>query len=62
MVLSGVLYLDGLVDMVDVWVGGLGDCEWILVIMKDLCSGLVVVVVLVLILLLKFFVLVVLFG
>ncbi|MCO2182521.1 adenosylcobinamide-GDP ribazoletransferase, partial [Pseudomonas aeruginosa] len=52
--LSGALHLDGLADMADAWVGGLGDRERTLAIMKDPRSGPVAVVVLVLVLLLKF--------
>ena len=33
--LSGALHLDGLADMADAWVGGLGDRERTLAIMKD---------------------------
>lgn len=52
--LSGALHLDGLADMADAWIGGLGDRERTLAIMKDPRSGPVAVVVLVLVLLLKF--------
>ncbi|MFZ5958331.1 adenosylcobinamide-GDP ribazoletransferase [Pseudomonas knackmussii] len=51
---SGALHLDGLADTADAWVGGLGDRERTLAIMKDPRSGPVAVVVLVMILLLKF--------
>lgn len=52
--LSGGLHLDGLADTADAWVGGFGDRERILTIMKDPRSGPIAVVVLVLLLLLKF--------
>jgi adenosylcobinamide-GDP ribazoletransferase len=51
---SGGLHLDGLADTADAWVGGLGDRERTLTIMKDPRSGPIAVVVLVLVLLLKF--------
>ncbi|AWE95022.1 cobalamin-5-phosphate synthase family protein [Pseudomonas paraeruginosa] len=60
--LSGALHLDGLADMADAWVGGLGDRERTLAIMKDPRSGPVAVVVLVLVLLLKFGALAALLG
>lgn len=52
--LSGGLHLDGLADTADAWVGGYGDRERTLTIMKDPRSGPIAVVVLVLVLLLKF--------
>lgn len=52
--LSGGLHLDGLADSADAWVGGFGDKERTLAIMKDPRSGPIAVVVLVLVLLLKF--------
>ncbi len=52
--LSGALHLDGLADSADAWLGGFGDRERTLAIMKDPRSGPVAVVVLVLVLLLKF--------
>jgi len=52
--LSGGLHLDGLADTADAWVGGFGDRERTLTIMKDPRSGPIAVVVLVLLLLLKF--------
>ncbi len=52
--LSGALHLDGLADTADAWVGGYGDRERTLAIMKDPRSGPIAVVVLVLLLLLKF--------
>src|SRR3989338_3899519 len=53
-VLSGGLHLDGLADSADAWLGGLGDRERTLLIMKDPRSGPIAVVTLVLLLLLKF--------
>ena len=52
--LTGALHLDGLADSFDAWVGGLGDRERTLAIMKDPASGPVGVTALVLLLLLKF--------
>ncbi|WP_028240824.1 adenosylcobinamide-GDP ribazoletransferase [Stutzerimonas azotifigens] len=52
--LTGALHLDGLADSADAWLGGLGDRERTLAIMKDPRSGPAAVVVLVLLLLLKF--------
>lgn len=52
--LSGALHLDGLADSADAWVGGMGDRERTLAIMKDPSSGPVGVTVLLLVLLLKF--------
>ncbi|WP_252273973.1 adenosylcobinamide-GDP ribazoletransferase [Pseudomonas subflava] len=52
--LSGGLHLDGLADTADAWVGGYGDRERTLAIMKDPRSGPIAVVVLLLVLLLKF--------
>ncbi|MBS69144.1 MAG: adenosylcobinamide-GDP ribazoletransferase [Pseudomonas sp.] len=52
--LTGALHLDGLADSADAWLGGFGDRERTLAIMKDPRSGPVAVVVLVLALLLKF--------
>ena len=51
---SGGLHLDGLADTADAWVGGFGDRERTLAIMKDPCCGPIAVVVLLLVLLLKF--------
>ena len=60
--ISGGLHLDGLADSADAWVGGFGDRERTLAIMKDPRSGPIAVVVLVLLLLLKFAALVALLG
>lgn len=51
---TGAMHLDGLADSADAWVGGLGDRERTLAIMKDPRCGPVGVVALVLLLLLKF--------
>lgn len=52
--LTGALHLDGLADSADAWLGGYGDRERTLAIMKDPRSGPIAVTVLVLVLLLKF--------
>ncbi|MDU8361405.1 adenosylcobinamide-GDP ribazoletransferase [Pseudomonas syringae group sp. J309-1] len=52
--LSGGLHLDGLADSADAWLGGFGDRERTLTIMKDPRSGPIAVVTLMLVLLLKF--------
>ncbi|MDU8430953.1 adenosylcobinamide-GDP ribazoletransferase [Pseudomonas syringae pv. actinidifoliorum] len=52
--LSGGLHLDGLADSADAWLGGFGDRERTLSIMKDPRSGPIAVVTLVVVLLLKF--------
>jgi adenosylcobinamide-GDP ribazoletransferase len=52
--LTGGLHLDGLADSADAWVGGRGDRERSLNIMKDPCSGPIAVATLVIVLLLKF--------
>jgi adenosylcobinamide-GDP ribazoletransferase len=52
--LSGGLHLDGLADSADAWLGGFGDRERTLTIMKDPRSGPIAVVTLVIVLLLKF--------
>ncbi|KAA5839570.1 adenosylcobinamide-GDP ribazoletransferase [Pseudomonas chlororaphis] len=52
--LSGALHLDGLADSADAWLGGFGDRERTLTIMKDPRSGPIAVVTLELVLLLKF--------
>lgn len=57
--ITGALHLDGLADSTDAWLGGYGDQNRTLEIMKDPCSGPAAVVVIVLILLLKFSALVV---
>lgn len=51
---TGALHLDGLADSADAWVGGLGDRERTLTIMKDPRSGPMAVTAVVLLLLLKF--------
>lgn len=51
---TGALHLDGLADSVDAWVGGAGDRERTLAIMKDPCCGPMAVAALVVVLLLKF--------
>ncbi len=51
---TGGLHLDGLADSMDAWVGGLGDRERTLAIMKDPYCGPAGVVSIVLLLLLKF--------
>ncbi|WP_374325277.1 adenosylcobinamide-GDP ribazoletransferase [Aquipseudomonas alcaligenes] len=60
--LSGGLHLDGLADTADAWIGGHGDRQRTLDIMKDPRSGPIAVVVLLLVLLLKFAALVVVLG
>jgi adenosylcobinamide-GDP ribazoletransferase len=52
--LTGGLHLDGLSDSADAWIGGMGDREKTLAIMKDPNCGPVGVTTIVLILLLKF--------
>lgn len=52
--LTGALHLDGLADSADAWIGGQGDRERTLAIMKDPRSGPMGVVALVLLLQLKF--------
>ena len=52
--ISGGLHLDGFADSMDAWVGGLGDREKTLAIMKDPCCGPAGVVGLILLLLIKF--------
>ena len=51
--ISGALHLDGLADCADAWVGGMGDRERSLTIMKDPAAGPIAVVVLFILLLLK---------
>lgn len=57
--ITGALHLDGLADSADAWLGGYGDQQRTLEIMKDPYSGPAAVVILVLVLLLKFSTLVV---
>lgn len=52
--LTGGLHLDGLADSADAWIGGQGDRDRTLAIMKDPRSGPIAIVVIVLILLNKF--------
>lgn len=52
--ITGALHLDGLADSADAWLGGYGDQQRTLEIMKDPYSGPAAVVILVLVLLLKF--------
>jgi adenosylcobinamide-GDP ribazoletransferase len=52
--LTGALHLDGLADSADAWVGGLGNRERTLAIMKDPYCGPVAVVTLTVVLLIKF--------
>ena len=52
--LTGALHLDGLADSADAWIGGMGDRERTLAIMKDPRSGPAGVVAVVVVLLLKF--------
>ncbi len=51
---TGALHLDGLADSADAWVGGLGDRDKTLAIMKDPRCGPMAIVTLVVILLIKF--------
>lgn len=60
--LSGALHLDGLADSVDAWIGGHGDRERTLAIMKDPASGPMAVAALVILLLIKFAALAALIG
>lgn len=53
-VLTGALHLDGLADSADAWIGGLGDRDKTLAIMKDPYCGPTAVVTLMLLLLIKF--------
>lgn len=57
-VITGALHLDGFADMLDAWVGGYGDKERTLALMKDPRCGPMAVVGLFLLLLLKFVLLV----
>lgn len=51
---TGAIHLDGLADSADAWIGGLGDKERTLAIMKDPYCGPAAVVVLIAVLLAKF--------
>lgn len=53
-VLTGGLHLDGLADSADAWIGGFGDRQRTLAIMRDPYCGPAAVVALVLVLLLKY--------
>lgn len=52
--ITGAMHLDGFADCADAWVGGLGDPEKTLKIMKDVYCGPVAVVAVLLLLLIKF--------
>ncbi len=52
--ITGALHLDGLADSADAWVGGFGDRERTLAIMKDPCVGPAGVTVILLVLIAKF--------
>ncbi|HEC15794.1 MAG TPA: adenosylcobinamide-GDP ribazoletransferase [Sedimenticola sp.] len=52
--ITGALHLDGLADSADAWLGGYGDREKTLAIMKDPCSGPAGVTVVVLVLIAKY--------
>lgn len=52
--ISGALHLDGLADSADAWLGGHGDKDKTLAIMKDPTCGPAAVVILILVLLLKY--------
>jgi len=52
--ITGALHLDGLADSADAWLGGYGDKDKTLAIMKDPTSGPAAVVILILVLLVKF--------
>lgn len=52
--LTGALHLDGLADSADAWLGGLGDRQKTLAIMKDPYCGPAAVITLLLVLLIKF--------
>lgn len=51
---TGAMHLDGLADMADAWVGGLGDHERTLEIMKDPRVGAMAVAAMIVVLLVKF--------
>lgn len=53
-IITGALHLDGLADSADAWLGGHGDREKTLAIMKDAACGPAGVIALVIILLIKF--------
>jgi adenosylcobinamide-GDP ribazoletransferase len=53
-IITGGLHLDGLADTADAWLGGLGNKQRTLAIMKDPACGPIAVITLVLLLLLKF--------
>lgn len=53
-VMTGAMHLDGLADSADAWLGGIGNRERTLAIMKDPYAGPIAVVAVVLVLLLKF--------
>jgi adenosylcobinamide-GDP ribazoletransferase len=52
--ITGALHLDGLADSADAWLGGIGDRDRTLAIMKDPYCGPAAVVTLILVLLIKF--------
>ncbi len=52
--ITGGLHLDGLADSADAWVGGFGDREKTLALMKDPTCGPIAVAVLILVMLIKF--------
>lgn len=51
---TGGLHLDGLADAADAWIGGHGDCERTLMIMKDASCGPMAVTAIVMLLLFKY--------
>lgn len=53
-VITGALHIDGLADCADAWIGGYGDKEKTLSIMKDPQSGPIAVTIVVCVLLIKF--------
>jgi len=53
-IVTGGLHIDGLADSADAWLGGLGDKQKTLTIMKDPACGPIAVITLVLLILLKF--------
>lgn len=60
--ITGALHLDGLADSADAWLGGLGDKEKTLTIMKDPTSGPIAVSVLIIVMLIKLVMLAELIG